>query len=1180
MPRIDPMQLLRCLSVLLGPSGGILSRDQVGRLASLMTKFSKKLVSKCIYVLILKNTKTELIGMFMSEGGWALTNSWLADAIEARNWPLMKELLELLLMCPVDVERLKANNCPKLVKGLSKDTTDRDVQVLATRLVAQWLQVVKYPGTVIPQPSVDVSHLNLEPHHGLEMGPQTTQLQTLQESREDSFFPSDIAMHSDISSDLFCDPSDINLDTISKEDLFPASDNLCEFRSDSSTLIGSGTDISNVVSEIPSELVANEIRNDVLSEMNCNTVLGSLSEVATETVPELEPNVMDTTEPGDIASAEPKGKLILKLTLKDGNKVSKSPTKRKLSEDDEEISPSKRKPRDVSKDKKKIEKEKSDKPSHKHEKSDKTDSRKSSSEKKSSSSKDLHKGESRHGDSKSKHHHSDKSKDRPRDKDKEKSKSSSSSSSSRDKEKERAKLKEKERLKQKEKEKAESQAEKDKATLAKVMQTPVSKLGKIPKKTDSSTKSDKVHPPVLSETKKISISIENRKKSGEPRPNTVKTAPTKFRSTGLEEVVKPPPSRKDVKKTAPSVGPVLPTVKDSSPLLSLPSLPEKRTKPVLNLAGPPDRPGAIKVIPAKPKASVIQESDFFMDALTAANAKREPRKRKRRTSGSKDDSKEEPTSPTGTTPGAGAAPAPAAGEDGSVTPTASPSSSPERPAVEAKPVFKFYQETLQLHDEGKKEEEEEDAEEADKDSEAKVKKENDERTQAKEEDSGDEAVAKEKKMKVEDGSTDDPATEEDSALMERERNRLPRGVLVFHRPIQRQRKSLKWKADTELESVHYFELDETERVNVTKTSFMDMKQMERVHERENFHLARRMSGEDQMKEHTIWSRLIPIDLAPSEVVPGFKSMEKEVQFAREKTTPASPVFQKNVGCPDSAAEPDPVPSFKPTDPVPIPLEDVTGPNSIYDYTSTPWPEPKPLLIPQSPPHSHTISHVPSVTPHPHPGPLLPSPIGGPVFNSMGGDWRTGDGKVVMADVGMGMAPGMGAMGPGMMGAMGPGLDGGVMGPVMGPGMGPGGPGMGPGMGPPGMVMGGMDMYNQNGMDGPWNSEMNYGMMGGGPGDMYPMDQGNFDMYPGQGFGGNQGGPGFNRGRGRGWYRGGSGDSWRGSGGGGGGRGRGSWSGPGGPPSKRICRYFKRGNCATNNCQFLHPPELKGVSSRH
>lgn len=32
-------------------------------LYSLMTKFSKKLVSKCIYIQILKTTKTDLLGM-------------------------------------------------------------------------------------------------------------------------------------------------------------------------------------------------------------------------------------------------------------------------------------------------------------------------------------------------------------------------------------------------------------------------------------------------------------------------------------------------------------------------------------------------------------------------------------------------------------------------------------------------------------------------------------------------------------------------------------------------------------------------------------------------------------------------------------------------------------------------------------------------------------------------------------------------------------------------------------------------------------------------------------------------------------------------------------------------------------------------------------------------------------
>ena len=60
----------------------------------------------------------------MAAGGWNLTNTWLSDAIVARNWPLIQELLELLLMCPVDVERLKINNCPKLIKALSKESSN------------------------------------------------------------------------------------------------------------------------------------------------------------------------------------------------------------------------------------------------------------------------------------------------------------------------------------------------------------------------------------------------------------------------------------------------------------------------------------------------------------------------------------------------------------------------------------------------------------------------------------------------------------------------------------------------------------------------------------------------------------------------------------------------------------------------------------------------------------------------------------------------------------------------------------------------------------------------------------------------------------------------------------------------------------------------------------------------
>lgn len=86
-----------------------------------MTKFSKKLVSKCIYIQILKCTETDLLGLFMGSGGWRLVHMWLTENIVSKNLPLVRELLELLLLCPVDVERLKTNNCPKLVKELSKD---------------------------------------------------------------------------------------------------------------------------------------------------------------------------------------------------------------------------------------------------------------------------------------------------------------------------------------------------------------------------------------------------------------------------------------------------------------------------------------------------------------------------------------------------------------------------------------------------------------------------------------------------------------------------------------------------------------------------------------------------------------------------------------------------------------------------------------------------------------------------------------------------------------------------------------------------------------------------------------------------------------------------------------------------------------------------------------------------
>lgn len=108
-----------------------------------MTKFSKKLVSKCIYIEILKCSETDLLCQFMQAGGWTLVHLWLTDAIASQNWSLVHEILELLLLCPVDVERLKSNTAPKLVKQLTKDEHPPQVKLLAETLVQQWLRIVR-----------------------------------------------------------------------------------------------------------------------------------------------------------------------------------------------------------------------------------------------------------------------------------------------------------------------------------------------------------------------------------------------------------------------------------------------------------------------------------------------------------------------------------------------------------------------------------------------------------------------------------------------------------------------------------------------------------------------------------------------------------------------------------------------------------------------------------------------------------------------------------------------------------------------------------------------------------------------------------------------------------------------------------------------------------------------------
>ena len=120
----------------------------------LMQKFSKKLVSKVIYVKILKASSSELLESFLNEKGWELLNQWFIDAVNSSNWPLCLQLIQLFALCPISATRLKenldVNQAPRLIRQLSSDTrVDSDVRSHASQLLTRWMSVVSPQQTVV-----------------------------------------------------------------------------------------------------------------------------------------------------------------------------------------------------------------------------------------------------------------------------------------------------------------------------------------------------------------------------------------------------------------------------------------------------------------------------------------------------------------------------------------------------------------------------------------------------------------------------------------------------------------------------------------------------------------------------------------------------------------------------------------------------------------------------------------------------------------------------------------------------------------------------------------------------------------------------------------------------------------------------------------------------------------------
>ena len=141
-----------------------------------MQKFSKKLVSKVIYVKILLASDPKLVELFLKEKGWELLNAWFDDAIKTLNWPLCAEMTQLFTKCPMTAQRLKENVeinlAPKLIRQLSCDQrVDATVRQNASQVLKKWMAVVATVSSSSPEPPmlgniqpVVLLHANLAQH--------------------------------------------------------------------------------------------------------------------------------------------------------------------------------------------------------------------------------------------------------------------------------------------------------------------------------------------------------------------------------------------------------------------------------------------------------------------------------------------------------------------------------------------------------------------------------------------------------------------------------------------------------------------------------------------------------------------------------------------------------------------------------------------------------------------------------------------------------------------------------------------------------------------------------------------------------------------------------------------------------------------------------------------------------
>uniref|UniRef100_A0A8C1JY88 Serine/threonine-protein phosphatase 1 regulatory subunit 10 n=1 Tax=Cyprinus carpio TaxID=7962 RepID=A0A8C1JY88_CYPCA len=155
----------------------------------------------------------------------------------------------------------------------------------------------------------------------------------------------------------------------------------------------------------------------------------------------------------------------------------------------------------------------------------------------------------------------------------------------------------------------------------------------------------------------------------------------------------------------------------------------------------------------------------------------------------------------------------------------------------------------------------------------------------------------------------------------------PRGEEESLTKKGKKKKSVRWAEEDHLKEYFYFDLDETERVNVNKIKdFGEAAKRELMMDRQTFEMARRHSH-DTMEERVPWTPPRPLTLIGSLVIPGSSSREKMTQRDREMGI-LQEIFLSKESVPDSPHEPDPEP-YEPMPPRLIPLDEDSSMEENY-----------------------------------------------------------------------------------------------------------------------------------------------------------------------------------------------------------------------------------------------------------